>query len=174
MPNWCWIVVMAGGVLTLGMLRERLRMRRMERFARQLGFVLQTPFLPDESPPMEVLAERLEGRRATRWGAGLIGVVKGVEFVIAEHETPARGGDATGSANTIGVWHTMVAWPIGQKKMNANYGDLEQHRIQLTCYGSWAASRMKGNLTKANVELLLSQLPEVSHLNGSLESRPIP
>src|SRR3990172_7319606 len=112
MPNWLWMVAVIIGVLAAGMRRERWRLRGIEGVAKERGLVLHSPFAPGERPPMAALAERLEGRRATRWGAGLTGVVDGLEIAIAEHETAARGGDATGSPNTIGIWHVMVAWPV--------------------------------------------------------------
>lgn len=160
MPTWLWIVAVIVGVLAAGMLRERWRLRGMEGVAKQRGFVLHSPFAPGERPPMAALAERLEGRPATRWGAGLTGVVDGLEIAIAEHETPARGGDATGSPNTIGIWHVMVAWPVRVEGASTDPGASWPHGGQLARDGEWAAWRLRGNLTRANVETLLAHLPE--------------
>ena len=114
MPDWLLIVSMIGGVLVAGMLRERWRLRAMEVIAKQHNFVMHSPFAPGERPPMAELAERFVGRRATRWGAGLTGVFEGREIAIAEHEMPASGSDS------IGVWHVMVAWPVGVESSSAN------------------------------------------------------
>ena len=65
MPDWLWIVTLIVGVLAAGLVRERWRLRRMEDVARQRGFVLHSPFVPGERPPMAALAERIERRRAT-------------------------------------------------------------------------------------------------------------
>jgi hypothetical protein len=91
---------------------------------------------------MAPLAEKLEGRRATRWGAGLTGFADGLEIAIAEHETPARGSDATGAPNTIGIWHVMVAWPVHLEGAGTDPGDLWPHGGQLARDGgSLAAAR---------------------------------
>ncbi|NUQ36442.1 MAG: hypothetical protein HUU23_01335 [Caldilineales bacterium] len=158
-PDWLWIVAAIVGVLAAGMLRERWRLRGMEDFARQHGFVLHSPFTPGERPPLAALAERLEGRPPTRWGAGITGVVDGIEIAIAEHETPARGADATGSPHTIGIWRVMAAWPLRSAGVSADPGDPWPHGGQLVCDGEWAAWRLRGNLTQANVETLLAHLP---------------
>lgn len=160
MPNWLWIMVMIVGVLAAGMLRERWRLRSMEGLAKRRGFVLHSPFVPAERPPMATLAERLEGRRATGWGAGLTGVVDGLEITIAEHESPARGCDARGSPNTIGTWHVMVAWPVRPECASTDPGGPWPHDGELARDGEWAAWRLRGNLTQANVESLLAHLPE--------------
>ncbi|MCK6557907.1 hypothetical protein L6R21_01810 [bacterium] len=153
-------MVVIVGVLAAGLLRERRRLRSMERVARQRGFVLHSPFAPGERPPLAALAVRLAGRPATRWGAGLTGEVNGLEIAIAEHELPARGLDAAGSPNTIGIWHVMVAWPVGRAGVRTDAGGAWPHGGQLACDGGWAAWRLRGNLTPANVELLLAHLPE--------------
>jgi hypothetical protein len=154
MPNWLWIVAMIVGVLVAGMVRERWRLRAMEAVAKERGFALHSPFAPGERPPMAALAERLEGRRATRWGAGLTGVVDGLEFAIAEHETPARGMNAT-----VGIWHVMAAWPVRLEGVT-DPGVPWPHGGKLARDGEWAAWRLRGNLTPANVETLLTHLPE--------------
>ena len=160
MPNWLWIVVLIVGVLAAGMLRERWRLRSMESLASQRGFVLHSPFTPGERPPMAALAKRLEGRRATRWGAGLTGAVDGIEIAIAEHETPASGADATGSPNTVGIWHVMAAWPVRLDGASTDSADPWPHGGKLARDGGWAAWRLRGNLTPALVESLLAHLPE--------------
>lgn len=160
MPNWLWIIIVIVGVLAAGMLRERWRLRVMARVVKQRGFVLHSPFAPGERPPMATLAERLEKRPATRWGAGLTGEVNGLEFAIAEHEVPARGIDATGSRNTTGLWHVMVAWPVDSRGVRTTLSDFWPHGGQLVCDGGWAAWRLRGNLTPAKLELLLAHLPE--------------
>ncbi len=159
MADWLWIVAAIVGVLAAGMLRERWRLRNMEGFARRRGFVLHTPFVLAERPPMAALAERLEGRPATRWGAGLTGVADGLEIAIGEHETPASGLDGAGSPHTIGIWRVMMAWPVRAAGANTDPGDPWPHDGQITCHGEWAAWRLRGNLTQANVEKLLTHLP---------------
>lgn len=114
MPHWLGIVVVIVGVLAAGLVRERWRLRSLARIARQRSFVLHSPVALFERPPLAALAERSAGRPATRWGAGLTGKVNGLEIAIAEHELPARGVDATGSPDTIGIWHVIVAWPVGR------------------------------------------------------------
>jgi len=159
MPDWLWIVAAIVGVLSAGMVRERRRLRGMEAFAKPHGFVLHSPFTSGERPPMAALAERIEGRAATRWGAGITGTVDGIEIAIAEHETPARGVDATGSPHTIGVWYVMVAWPVRAAGAGTDPGIPWPHGGQLVRDGEWAAWRLHGNLTQANVETLLAHLP---------------
>lgn len=159
MRDWLWIVVVIVGVLAAGMVRERWRMRAMERFAIQHGFTLLSPFVPGERPPMAALAEQLEGRRATRWGAGISGVIDGLEITIAEHETPAHGSDGTGSPNTVGIWRVMVAWPLGPHAVSTGPSGPWGHGGELTRQGKWAAWRLRGNLTQANVEAMLANLP---------------
>ena len=148
MPDWLLIVAMIGGVLVAGMVRERWRLRAMEVIAKQHDFVMHSPFVPGERPPMAELAERFVGKRATRWGAGLTGVYQGLEIAIAEHEMPATGADS------IGVWHVMVAWPLGIESTSADW----LRNIQRVRDGEWAAWRLRGNLTPANVKLLLAHL----------------
>jgi hypothetical protein len=171
MPNWFWIVAIVAAVLAAGMLRERWRLRSMEGVARRRGFVLHSPFAPAERPPMAALAERLEGRRATRWGAGLTGVVDGLAIAIAEHETPARGGDATGSPNTIGIWRVMVAWPVRFEDGSPDPGGPWPHGGELARDGEWAAWRLRGNLTQAKVESLLTHLPEARQFASRRDRR---
>ena len=148
MPDWLVIVVLIGGVLVAGMLRERWRLRAMEVIAKQHNFVLHSPFVLGERPPMAELAGRFVGKRATRWGVGLTGVFEGFEIAIAEHEMPATGSDS------IGVWHVMLAWPVGVENTFAN-----NQRVR---DGEWAAWRLRGNLTPANVKLLLAHLHAAS------------
>ena len=138
MPNWFWVLVLIAGVLAVGLLRERWRMREMESFAAQRGFVLHSPFVPGELPPMAALAAQLEGRPARRWGAGLSGAVDSIEFTIAEHEMPGH------TISTPDVWHVMLAW----------------RPPDTAAGGEWATRRQPGNLTKANVEALLAHLPK--------------
>ena len=159
MRDWLWIVVVIVGVLAVGMVRERWRLRAMDRFAMQRGFTLHSPFIPGEHPPMAALAEQLEGRRATRWGAGITGVIDGLEITVAELETPARGSDGTGSLNTVGIWWVMVAWPLGPHAVSTDPIGPWEHGGELTRQGQWAAWRLRGNLTQANVEALLAHLP---------------
>ena len=160
MPNWLLIVAAIVGVLVAGMLRERWRLRGMEAVAKQRGLVLHSPFVAGERPPMAALAERLEGRPATRWGAGITGVVDGLEIAIAEHETPARGFNATGSLKTTGIWHVMAAWPVRVDGASADPAGPRPHGGQLARDGEWAAWRLRGNLTPAHVESLLAHLSE--------------
>lgn len=108
---------------------------------------------------MEALAKRIEGRSATRWGAGLTGVVDGLEIAIAEHEVPGR------SAETSGIWYVLLAWRIvGTAAEGAHQrpdsGNPGPHGGQFTHDGEWVAWRLSG-LTKTNVERLLTHLPEV-------------
>ncbi len=163
MPSWLWIVMMIAAVLAAGLLRERRRLRSMERVAKQRGFVLHSPFVPGEHLPLAALAERLAGRPATRWGAGFTGEVNGLAIAIAEHEMPASGVDAAGSPNTIGIWYVMVAWPVGRAGVSTPAGGTWPHGGQLACDGGWGAWRLRGNLTPANLELLLAHLPEARH-----------
>lgn len=151
MPNWFWVVVVVVGVLAIGMIRERWRMRGMEALAVERGFVLHSPFSPGERPPMEPLAKRLEGRRAHRWGAGLSGTVDGVEFTVAEHEVPG-----TGSSRN-GVWYVMLACrlaPTAAELPPPQGGKIARE-------GEWTAWRLPGNLTTTKVETLLAHLPKL-------------
>jgi len=159
MPNWLWVVLIIIGVLVAGMIRERWRLRAMEGVATRRGLTLHSPFTPGDRPPMTKLAELLEGRRITRWGAGVTGAVDGLEIAIAEHEVPASGGDATGSMNTTGIWHVMLAWPVGPGG-NSDAGAPWPHGGKLAGDGEWAAWRLRGNLTESTVEFLLAHLPE--------------
>lgn len=120
MSDWLWIVLVIVSVLAAGMMRERWRLGVMERMAKARGLVLHSPFTPGEHPPMVALAAQIEGRRPTRWGAGLTGVVDGLEIAIGEHEAPATGSDATGSANTTGTWYVMIAWPVDRTETGAD------------------------------------------------------
>lgn len=160
MLNALWISALVVGVLVAGMLFERRRVRALEAFAKRRGFVLHSPFVPGELPPMASLAERFAEKPATRWGAGLTGTAGEQDVTIAEHETPARGGDATGSANTVGTWHVLMAWQIHPESASgAQRGPLE-HGGELAREGKWAAWRMRGNLTPDNVSFLLEHLPD--------------
>lgn len=160
MPNWLWVVLIIIGVLVAGMVRERWRLRAMEGLAARRGLALHSPFTPGDRPPMTALAERLEGRRITRWGAGVTGVVDGVEIAIAEHEVPKTGGDATGSMHTTGDWHVMLAWPVRAGHVSADVSAPWPHGGAMATDGEWAVWRLRGNLTGTNVEFLLAHLPE--------------
>lgn len=160
MPNWLLIVALIVGVLAAGMLRERWRLRGMEGLARRRGWVMHSPFAPGEQPPMARLAERLEGRAARRWGGGLTGTVDGLEMAIAEHETAPSGIDATGSPNTTGIWRVMVAWRVRPDEATTIPDAPWPHGGEIVRDGEWAAWRVRGNLTEATAEWLLSHLSE--------------
>jgi len=161
MPNWLWVVLAVVGVLVVGLVRERKRMRGLEGWAKSRGLQLHSPFIPGDSPPMAALAERLGGRPARRWGAGLTGRVDGLDVVIAEHETTPSGGDASGSMNTIGIWRVAIAWPVrASSSTPVEPPDPWPHGGELAQEGGWAAWRLRGNLTQATVESLLAYLPE--------------
>jgi hypothetical protein len=152
MPNWVFGVLVIVGLLAVALLRENFRMNDMKGIAAQRGFVLHSPFVPGERPPMRLLAERAGAQPNPRWAAGLTGLVDGTEITIAEHEVLGRIG-------TPGAWHVLLAWRIvaAPQPNNANPWP---HGGQLIREGDWAAWRLPGNLTKANVELMLTHLSE--------------
>lgn len=106
MPTWLWIAIVVVGVLAAGLLRERWRLNGLSKWCRQRGFVLHAPFEPGAQPPMASLVGRCNAHGARRWGAGVSGTVDGVALTCSEHETTEPGRKA-------GLWHTIVAWPIG-------------------------------------------------------------
>lgn len=171
MPTWVMVVLLIAGVLAAGMFRERWRITGMERWARRRGFLLRSPFVPDGRAPMAALAAGLEGRDARMWGVGLEGALDGVPVTVAEHETAASGGDASGSMNTIGVWRVLVAWPLSPGGEAAAASDVTRlnapgwaHGGELGTDGAWAAWRMRGTLTPALLDEIAAHLPAARRL----------
>jgi hypothetical protein len=151
MPNWVLGVLVIVGLLAVALLRENFRMNDMKGIAAQRGFVLHSPFVPGERPPMRLLAERVGAQPNPRWAAGLTGLVDGTEIALGEHEVQGRIG-------TPAVWYVLMAWQAGAAQ--PNNATPWPHGGQLIREGDWAAWRLPGNLTKANVELMLTHLPE--------------
>lgn len=151
MPNWVFGAIVIVGLLAVALLRENFRMNDLKGVAAQRGFVLHSPFVPGERPPMRLLAERVGAQPNPRWAAGLTGVVDGTEITIAEHEV-------LGPIGTPGAWHVLMAWKAAAPQ--SNNATPWPHSGQLIREGDWAAWRLPGNLTKANVELMLTHLPE--------------
>ena len=142
---------MIAGLLAVALLLENLRMNDLKGVAAQRGFVLHSPFVPGERPPMRLLAERAGAPPNPRWAAGLTGVVDGTEITIADHEV-------LGGIGTPAAWHVLMAWKAAAPQHNN--ATPWPHGGQLILEGAWAAWRLPGNLTKANVETLLTHLPE--------------
>ena len=151
MPNWVFGAIVIVVLLAVALLRENLRMNDLKGVAAQRGFVLHSPFVPGERPPMRLLAERAGAQPNPRWAAGLTGVVDGTEITIAEHEVLGRIG-------TPAAWHVLMAWKAAAPK--PNNATPWPHGGQLIREGAWAAWRLPGNLTKANVDTLLALLPK--------------
>ena len=151
MPNWVFGVLVIVGLLAVALLRENLRMNELKGVAAQRGFLLHSPFVPGDRPPMRLLAERAGAQPNPRWAAGLTGVVDGVEIAIAEHEVLGRIG-------TPGAWHVLMAWT--ERAPQPNNATPWPHGGELIREGDWAAWRLPGKLTKANVDTLLAHLPE--------------
>ena len=105
MPNWVWVVLVIVAVLGAGLLRERWRMRGMAAWCATRGFTLVAPFVPGERPHIASMVKRFDIRGGRIWGAGLVGLVDGVEVTIAEHETSPPG-------KKTGVWQIVVVWPV--------------------------------------------------------------
>jgi hypothetical protein len=152
MPNWVFGVLVIVGLLAVALLRESLRMTELKGVAAQRGFLLHSPFVPGERPPMRLLAERAGAQANPRWAAGLTGVVDGTEITIAEHEV-------LGGIGKPGAWHVLLAWRIVAAPQPSNANPWP-HGGELIREGDWAAWRLPGKLTKANIELMLTHLPE--------------
>lgn len=152
MPNWVFGVLVIVGILAVALLRGNLDMKDLKGIAAQRGFVLHSPFVPGDRPPMRLLAERIGSQPNPRWGAVLTGAVDGTEIAIGEHEVQGRIG-------TPAVWYVLLAWRIAAAAQ-PNNATPWPHGGQLIREGDWAAWRLPGNLTKVNVELMLTHLPE--------------
>jgi hypothetical protein len=105
MDNWIWIVVIVLLMLAAGLLRERWRVLRVERWARGRGFVVHSPVPAGGPQPAAKLASCLTVYGARLWGLVLEGSLDGVAITIAEHESSEL-------ARKTGVWNTIVTWPI--------------------------------------------------------------
>jgi hypothetical protein len=105
MDNWIWIVVIVVFMLAAGLLRERWRVLRVERWARGRGFVVRSPVPAGGPQPAARLASYLTVYGARLWGLMLEGSPDGVTITIAEHESSEL-------ARKTGVWSTIVTWPI--------------------------------------------------------------
>jgi len=105
MDNWIGIVVIVVLMLAAGLLRERWRVLRVERWARGRGFVVRLPASAGGPQPAAKFASRLTVHGARLWGMVLEGSLDGVMITIAEHESSELG-------RKTGVWSTIVTWPI--------------------------------------------------------------
>ena len=106
MAEWVSIVVVIAVAIAAMLMKERLRVSGLEKWARGRGFTLRTPFTPDEGSPAWGLAGRFTARGAKRWGAALEGSVEGVGVTLAEFETTWAG------ARQTRVWQTLAVWPM--------------------------------------------------------------
>lgn len=107
MTGWITVVVAVVAFLAVGMMRERWRMTRLERWAEPKIFAVHSPFVPDAKSPAAALASLFNVRSARRWGAAVEGASGGVRVMIAEHEASQPG------AGKTGIWYTLVFWPAG-------------------------------------------------------------
>ena len=164
MPNWVSVVVVIIVFLAAGLLYESWRMRDLEGVASRRGLALHRPFSPVEGSQLQRLAKRLDGRQGSsrpRWGAGLTGMVDGIEITIGEYEMPNRN-----SSNSNGEWFVIMAWRGSSATAEAGAGDaLPQGRSldgsgQVIREADWAAWRVEGNVTSAKVDELLAQWSE--------------
>jgi hypothetical protein len=105
MDNWIGIVVIVVLMLAAGLLRERWRVLRVERWARGRGFVVCSPAPAGGPQPAAKLASHLTVHGARLWGLVMEGSLDGVTIIIAEHESSELG-------RKTGVWSTIVTWPI--------------------------------------------------------------
>jgi hypothetical protein len=87
MDKWISIVVIVLVMLAAGLLRERWRVLRVERWARSRGFVVRSPAPAGGPQPAAKLASHLAVHGARLWGLVLEGFLDGVTITIAEHES---------------------------------------------------------------------------------------
>ena len=105
MDNRILIVAIVLLMLAAGLLRERWRVLRVERWNRGRGFVVRSPMPVGGPQPAAKLASHLTVYGARLWGLVLEGSLDGVTITIAEHQSSEL-------ARKTGIWSTIVTWPI--------------------------------------------------------------
>lgn len=118
MPGWLSVVLVIAAVLGVLMMKERLRMGALEKWAKAKGLAVRSPILPQDSSPAWSLAGRFTARGARRWGAAVEGIVDGIAVTIAEFETTWAGARETRKWQTIAFWASagtpgvVVIWRV--------------------------------------------------------------
>ena len=82
MDNWILIVAIVLLMLAAGLLRERWRVLRVERWNRGRGFVVRSPMPVGGPQPAAKLASHLTVYGARLWGLVLEGSLDGVTITI--------------------------------------------------------------------------------------------